>query len=123
MKKYRVIPAFVGGKGNQVFKAFQVIDGSKVNNLEKLIANGSLVEVDGENLEDKEEDGSDKKLIDLGNVEPILIYTDADGNEVKVFEESDINKKQIVELLRLKEISFDQNDSKSDLLKLLIEAK
>lgn len=123
MKKYRVIPAFVGGKGNQVFKAFQVIDGSKVNNLEKLIANGSLVEVDGENLEDKEEDGSDKKLIDLGNVEPILTYTDADGNEVKVFEESDISKKEIVIQLRLKEIAFDQNDSKSDLLKLLIEAK
>ncbi|MCH9620998.1 MAG: hypothetical protein S4CHLAM20_04120 [Chlamydiia bacterium] len=51
-KKYRIVTLSVSGKGNNIYRGKEVVEGYKLNNLESLLKEGAVV-LDGEKKKEK----------------------------------------------------------------------
>lgn len=115
-RKFIVIPLGLSGKGNKVFKSGDVVVESQLNrSVQDLIKEGFIKEFESEDKQSSQSDVNNDVLNSVDNKEPLFVFKADSGEEIKVFGELDVTKKQLINLMDAKELEFDNSKSKAAL--------
>lgn len=120
-RQFRVVSLAILIKGNKMAKSGEIVkEGQLIRSADELVKEGHI-----KLLTDSKEDGSIKGSnesndSDNSDKTPLFVIDDEDG-KIEVFSEDDLNKKQIVNLLKAKEIAFDPTKNKTILFEILLD--
>lgn len=122
-RKFVVIPLGMSGKGNKVFKSGDVVAESQLNRpVQDLIKEGFIKELESEYNKSQQSEVNNDVTNSEDDKEPLFIFKTDSGDEIKVFCESDVTKKQLINLMDAKEMEFDSSRTKAILFDQYIKS-
>jgi hypothetical protein len=118
MKRYRVLPLALNGKGNKIYRPGDIVTKENLHaDPEELVRKKFLEEV----KEDSEvETGSelDQSQLPSNEIQEFLNSNSQDDSTVSEKTIDDITKKEIIKDLKDRGVEFDENASKKDLFEI-----